>query len=379
MRRAGEDPRPRRLPRGLLGMLGLIVLAESFIARRDLDFLTGENWSWRLTRLASEREARGCRVLCFGDSLVKFGVLPRAIERVAGGRAYNLALCAGQPSSSYFVLRRALAAGARPSAVVVDFWGPLLRVGPRQILEQWPFLLDLRDAADLAWTARDPALFATIAAGLALPSARCRFAIRSNIMQALGGVADGGRELLPQFFRNWDVNEGAQVMPGTLPDAVDLDAYVRGFYPAWRCTRLNAAYIGRFLALAAAHDIPVYWVLPPILPDLQARLEQTGYDAAALRALRAWQARFPNLIVVDSRRSRYDPRAFMDANHLRRDGAYVHSLDLGLILRDDPRVRLAGPRWVELPAYRERPVSIVLEDVVESRMALGPSASQGRR
>ena len=44
----------------------------------------------RLTDLAAHL------VICFGDSLVKLGIVPAVIEGRLGRRAYNLSACAGQ-------------------------------------------------------------------------------------------------------------------------------------------------------------------------------------------------------------------------------------------------------------------------------------------
>jgi len=62
-------------------------------------------------------------VLCFGDSQMKFGIAPHVVAARTGRPAYNLAIVGGQPPASYFLLRRALEAGARPSAVLFDLQG----------------------------------------------------------------------------------------------------------------------------------------------------------------------------------------------------------------------------------------------------------------
>ena len=76
--------------------------------------------SWRL-RGSGAFGFLGAEVLAFGDSMVEFGVLPGVIAERSGLRAINLAVHDGSPAVSYFLLRRALEAGARPRAIVVDF------------------------------------------------------------------------------------------------------------------------------------------------------------------------------------------------------------------------------------------------------------------
>ena len=50
------------------------------ISARRLDFTTVWADDWRCAARAATRQAKGRDVLCLGDSLVKFGVLPKVIE-----------------------------------------------------------------------------------------------------------------------------------------------------------------------------------------------------------------------------------------------------------------------------------------------------------
>src|SRR5690349_13984720 len=103
----------------MLGMLALVAAAELLVARGAERLTTPVCWDWIQAGRAARREARGCRVLAFGDSLIKCGVAPAVIEGRLGGRAHNLAVGGGLPPADYFLLRRALAAGARPRAVLI--------------------------------------------------------------------------------------------------------------------------------------------------------------------------------------------------------------------------------------------------------------------
>src|SRR5262249_6735716 len=87
------------VPAGLLGMLVLVAAFELFVAGRDR-FSTDQAENWRFKAQASVAEASRCQVLCFGDSMVEFGLVPGVVERGINARAYNLALHGGTPASS---------------------------------------------------------------------------------------------------------------------------------------------------------------------------------------------------------------------------------------------------------------------------------------
>ena len=111
-------------------MLALVAAVEAVVGglRHDLASPLAEDW--RIASLAATEKAPGRDVLCFGDSLVKYGVLPKVIQARAGMSSYNLATSGGTMPSAFFLLRQALEAGARPRAVVADF-AALMLGGPR--------------------------------------------------------------------------------------------------------------------------------------------------------------------------------------------------------------------------------------------------------
>lgn len=370
-----DDARRGAAPWGLVGMLALVVLGEWTFTRHEMDVIAPWHWDWRNTGKAARSEAPKAEVLCFGDSLVKFGVLPAVVEGRTGLKTYNLAVAVGQPPSSYFLLRRALTAGARPSALLVDATPHLLRASPRapHHLRQWPELLGPSEMLDLAWTARDPDFFAAMAAAKLLPSLRARQEIRAAVLDALRGDASRRRFLAAQFWRNTRVNRGANAMSGSATN-VDFAAVCRTLYSRFGCDPVNAAYLDRFLALAAERGIPVFWVVTPLSTELQQLCERSGFDAAHTAFLEDLRRRFPTLTVLDGRCSRYGQAVHTDDPvHLNHVGASAFTSDLAPFLARS----LAGgdvPRWVALPPYRARPESIPIEDVNESGLALRKTA-----
>lgn len=357
-----------RLPLGLVGMIGLVALAELFFARHaGLEFSSIWASDRVITGRACRRVARDCKVLCLGDSMAKLGLAPAVIERVSGLRTYNLALHGGPAPASYYLLRRALESGARPAAVLVDFKPRFLRWDPLEFVRPWTESLGLREGHELARTAGDASFFGSFVVGRLLPSARARHEIRSSLMEALRGQASFARGYLPGLWRNWRVNRGAQMMSESFQMVPENPLWcVSG---AWNCHPVNAAYLRRFLRLAAEHDITVFWVLMPILPESQAGSEQNGFDASYAGYVRGIQAQFSNLVVLDGRHSGYDRTALSDPMHLNRRGAGVLSADVAACVAQR-RDRGGPPRWVELPPYAARRIELPLEDVNQSKMAL---------
>lgn len=365
-----------RAPGGFLGMLVLIAVAEAAIHRRERDDLAPGAWDFRQTsRLAASR-ARGRDVLGFGDSLLKLAMIPRVLERESGLRAYNLAISGSQTPLSYFLLRRVLRAGARPRAVVLECAPALLRLGPGHNLDNWPHALTPAEAAELAWTARDPDLFARVATGHLLGSVRNRLGLRAAIARALDDAADPARVETRAYRRNWERNDGAQVMaenPGLREYPLDVETWRRQFNPGWEGHPVNLAYLRRFLDLAAREGIAVYWVVPPILPALQDACDRGGFAAQQTRFLHALLDRYPNLRVVDGRGAGYDPGVFHDPNHLGRDGAYTFSVELARVLAGPPA------RWAELPRYVARAADAEIHDVPRTMALQLPRGGSPRR
>src|SRR4051794_10265102 len=95
---------PRSWPWGLIGMLALALPVEWLVARQPLDFRSTHGWDWQRGGLEARRSAPQCEVLCFGDSMMQYGVVPRVLDDRLGGSSYNLALTASTSPASYFLL-----------------------------------------------------------------------------------------------------------------------------------------------------------------------------------------------------------------------------------------------------------------------------------
>jgi hypothetical protein len=132
-----------------------------------------------------------------------------------------------------------------------------------------------------------------------------------------------------------------------------IDEQRRHYPRGWTPDRANADYVRRFLELAEANAVRVYWLVPPLHPAVEAANESAGFDERYVAFVRAQQVRFPGLIVIDGRHAAYNPIVFLDPTHLGREGAFALSQDLGDVLLDLNRAA-ATDRWVALPRYRPR-------------------------
>jgi hypothetical protein len=369
----------RKMPWGLVGMALLVAMVEACLERRAVDNTPWGTWAWRVTGNSVNKHAVGCDVLCFGDSLIKLGIIPGVIRERLGVEAYNFSICAAQAPASFFLLRRALESGARPRAVVVDYKPAMLAGRPRDFSRNWPELLNFRECIELSWVAHDPVFFAKSALAIVFPSIRARYDIRVNILLALHGIGSIFRDDTLRYWRNWSRNQGGQVTSPN-PDFhgdVSADIQRRLMSHVFWCDRLNARYVRRFLTLARDHGIKVFWLLPPVSPAVQRERERTGAERGHERFVRALEAEFDNLFIVDGRHSDYGSTVFVDPLHLDRRGACTLSAELAEIVRQYNRNPASGPRWIDLPPFRPRATYLAFDEIVDANVAL--KLREGRR
>jgi hypothetical protein len=368
-------------PWGVVGMALLVLGVEACITRHEA-FTSLASAEHRFADRAA-REARRYEILCFGDSQTKDGFIPRVFETRLGKRAINLSIPGSPSPSTYLLLRRALESGARPAAILVDYHAWLLQVDPRQRANVLAELGTLRDCVELSRAARDTCFLGELVTSRLLPSVRSRDEIRANLLAALRGEPSGPwQRMVAPARRNWLVNRGAQVMPRN-PEAVTIAKFwdEAASYPdRWDCVPLDVTYVKRFLRLAAAERIPVFFLIPPRHPRVQANREKLGLDALYTRFVSKVTAGFPNVTVIDARRSSYDPSVFIDSSHFDRQGASDYSDAVASIVAD----RLGssnrqGERWIDLPRHQIRPEPVAMEDLAQSEVALQAVSAGLRR
>ena len=348
-----------RLPAGLVGMLALVLAVETVITTHRADLAPVWAEDWRFSAWAASRQAPGSDVLCFGDSLVKYGVLPRAIEAKTGLKAYNLAVNGGPIPSAYFLLQQALDAGARPKAIVADFAALMLGDESRASLFNYPELATVADCFELAWATRDDDLLASTLLAKLLPSYAWRFEIRQYLQSTLEWRDGSQRRAVANYRRIWEQERGAQPMPPGRLRHPREDYLIDGVSPeSWEIDPHNEVFLDRFLNLAEARGIPVYWVIPPLSPEAHIRRVQRGSDQTYDRWVRSKLERFPGVVVLDARGSGYDNSVHVDHIHLDRVGAAAFSAEIATLIEGRLQGDRIGGSWVELPTYSAQPEAL---------------------
>jgi hypothetical protein len=351
-------------------MLGLVLALEVWFVCHKGDFTNTIAADWRETRRSVARESASCSILCFGDSLIKHGIVPALVERKLGGRCYNLAVSGGYPPGSYFLLRKAIRAGARPEAAIVDFDPNHLVEGIYPSARLWPELVSLSDCLELAYTARDPSLVARVGSCALLPSVRSREEIRGNIMGAFRGEISFWRFANLPFRRNWEHNQGSQLLPRRPSDPEHVQRAARVFTNAQVYDRISTLYIERFLSLAEANGIITYWLLPPYHSEVRSSHARLGALAAQSEFTAKLLARYRQLVVVDGRSTAYPASLFADPVHLAREGACRFTDDVAAAVESCRNEARAERRWLTLPPYQDQPTQTVGEDLEGSKLAI---------
>jgi len=364
----------RRVPWGLVGALLLILLAERALSRRIKAFTTETAGCWKYAATTARTTASRSEILGFGDSLMKYGFQPRVIEARTGRSAFNLAVYGGPPSHDYLSLRRVLDAGGKPAALVVCFQPIHFGSGPRYHAREFAEGVSANEAIDLAWSSSDPGLFGWLMVDRSLSSARARFEIRTRIVSSLkGDSGDDWATVQEIFHRNWTRNRGAHTHMDVphAPEGIAAIARARALYGSRiespDLDQVHLKYIRRFLDLAGERGIPVVWVLPPMLPEVRARMDEIGLTTIETELVELMRAAYPGLLVLDGRDAGYTAPAFCDdAVHLNRTGANAFSRDLADVLRHHLGNPVTNSPIAKLPRYRPGPMEATMEDFAHS-------------
>ncbi len=328
-----SEPRRRRAW-GLLGMLVLVGSIEAVVGSRH-DLTDPVAMQWRYRGKAILTKARQAEVLCLGDSLVKFGVAAPELSRRLGRPVGNHAVLAAPAAASYFALKDALGAGAKPRLVIVDYAPFLLLPGYRLNRAFLPEMAGLGASLDLALTTAEPELAGTVALGWLVPSVRNRDTLRAGIERLVGKkpAAHPTRTRRPDLW-----------LPG------DNEAVFDWFYATdWQAGTEHESYIDRMMTLARDHGATVVWLMPPVSDPIRREWDALGLATRYTNFAAAVQARHPNLVVLDGRQLVVTNEDLLDPLHLNPRGAETFTARLATFLPWIER----GPRWVDMTSTAE--------------------------
>jgi hypothetical protein len=370
-------------PWGLLGALALIITIECAIQRRWLEFSDPVSLSWIYSVRSATNQAPTAELLCLGDSLVKHGLIPAVMEPITRCRTVNLSAARSPTLMTYSLLRRALDAGARPSAIIIDAKPAVQLGGPEFNARAWQSVVTPSDALDLLFVTRKPSFVASTLMGRLLPSVRSRLEIQASLLAALEGQTNRLQVMNHVLWRNWTINGGANVISadrsfeGELTRENERELYAGMFYvdPA------NAKAIERLLRLAGDRGIPVFWVLFPISDKLQSLRDQSGAELQYEQFVRNVQSRHPRVLtVLDGRRAGYTNALLADATHLNSRGAIALSRSVARALDRSLTVRPANAdcAWINLglPDDPTTEFAFLLEDLEQSQRILKATSAE---
>ncbi len=320
-------PHPRAA--GCWGMVALIVALEVFVGARR-EFADPVALEWRGGAKAIQSRSRPTDVICLGDSLIKHGIAAPVLAARLGCSVRNFAVPAAPASSSYFALKHAIEAGARPRLVLVSYAPFLLLPGYRLNRQYLPETATAADSLDLAWAARDPGLGGALLLGQLVPTVRNRVYLRTRIARVTGTMATGP---------NTPAGRHDLWLPGGNQAVFDW------FYPtAWKPGDDHRRYVERLIDLAEGHGATVVWLIPPLGDAIRAEWQARGLDARYTRFAAGVQERFPRLVVIDARTFPLDESDRADPLHLTQQGAERFTAEVAEVLADLPQ----QPRWIGL-------------------------------
>ena len=366
------SPARTRWPGGLIGLLAMVAAIEATLAHQPLRFADTASFNWRLAVEDVRREAGDCQIACLGDSLMKIGVIPQVIRAGTGRRTFNFGMARAPAPATYFLLRRLLEAGGKPTALLIEFKPSILAGSPRLSLRHLQEVLSLRESWELARESGNGTILPQILRGRSMASLRYRAEIREAVRSALAGQTAPTIRTNRMALRNWTRNLGGHLNSSRPTFSGVIPPQIHQWFGSddWQCHRVNRLFVDRLLALAESRSIPVFWVIPPLPTELQTRRERSGVDEQFVGFVRSMQARHPGVTVVDGRHAGYESTTFADHTHLNGRGSMALSHELARILCRTGE----SPRWVDLPRYRDWPTDVPAEDIDQSRLAVEAEA-----
>ena len=211
-RGCGSDRRRSSIPWGLAGMVGLILVIECWVCAELARLRDPVSLSWRFSAGGRrDPEHPAATSSASGTVWSSMGCSRPCSTAASGRRAVNLSAARGPTLLTYFLFRRAR---RRRPAVRRDPQRQTRRADRRTGLRRPSTgrkCSRSRESLELLSMTRRVPLMVSILVGRLLPSVRSRLEVRSNLLAALRGEPDPLHAINRVLWRNWTVNEGANV------------------------------------------------------------------------------------------------------------------------------------------------------------------------
>lgn len=252
-----------------------------------------------------------------GDSAAQSGIIATQLaESLPPNQfVYNVALAGTGPEFPYFILKRQIAAGKAPKAVI---YAP----SPHTLAsKRVPVLVGgfccWGEILEIAKTRLEPC---DVVYGIL-----CKMSYSLRYREQLAGLLKGRP---PSGTDNPDAPADA------LPTASKPTKHytVEKLHPMYKkpfeVREFNRVLLEKFLHLANEHDIPVYWVTMPVIPAVYESRKRFNFEGAYYGFLADLQQRY-GIRFLHKEFTILDDDSFKDSTHLNQPAARQFSKLLG--------------------------------------------------
>ena len=314
------------------GLMALALLAGAvLVIETALAFWGPQSTLIREYRqvLARARIGPAPDLLIMGDSVARGSILTRVLREQLGADVSirNDAMQGTGPETAYFALKRLVAAGRVPPAVLYapsphTFASTRMHIVAGGLCT-WPEVVDLlgsgHDRMDI------------------LGSTLLRFSYTLRYREQIAELLKGRRDVLASFRPpvldedEWMATcekERAQRQPA----AVNQQTLKPIFRTPFSVAPVNRHYLDRFLILAAQHGIHVYWATPPCTQRGYESREQIGFNTGYYSFLDQL-ATHPQVTVLQREFPVYPDSDSFDQTHFGIPASRQFSAGLGQRLR----------------------------------------------
>ncbi len=316
MAKSSSTSNSNRWPWAFLIAVGVIILIECLVVRFDEHFYYPpfNNLRMKVKNEISRADDRHFDVLILGDSYNLTALDPHVVTKGTELSAFNYSTFAvNSVITSYVLLKNSLQKkGPKPRHVIIGYLDYIPQMSREEIRKKYSHtLFDFKEG-------------------------------NISVFTAEFGPAMGLKFLIPSLKHQGYFLLNAKPTPLEKIRTVRQSVYDNNGFYEWHTDRVfdgNIAYINtddpfyvtpyfdkyirKILRLAADNDMRVLYVMPTVVPQLDARLTAAGRRAAYMAYLRNLKKEFPNMDIMYPGMVLSDPQLYTDQDHLNRRGGEV--------------------------------------------------------